>query len=80
MEFPSGWKLWKWAEAKVWQIVVMLRTEFLCVVTVFRLFTGMWRIQYAGHQDRDAIDTALKRMLGDDGFRPHGTFGRKASQ
>jgi hypothetical protein len=31
-------------------------------------------------KDRDAIDAALKRMMGDDGFRPHGAFGRRASQ
>jgi hypothetical protein len=30
-------------------------------------------------KDREAIDGALKRMFGDDGFRPHGVFGRKAS-
>jgi hypothetical protein len=28
-------------------------------------------------EDRDAIDAAFKRKIGDDGFRPHGVFGRK---
>ena len=28
-------------------------------------------------EDRDAIDAAFKRKIGDDRFRPHGVFGRK---
>jgi hypothetical protein len=31
-------------------------------------------------QDRDAIDAAFKRKIDDDGFKPHGALGRKASQ
>jgi len=31
----------------VWQIVVDLRTNFLCVLMILCLFTGMWRIPYA---------------------------------
>jgi hypothetical protein len=30
-------------------------------------------------KDRDAIDAALKRLLGDDGFRPQGAFGTRKS-
>jgi hypothetical protein len=28
-------------------------------------------------KDRDAINAALKRLLGDDGFRPQGAFGTR---
>jgi hypothetical protein len=28
-------------------------------------------------KDRDAIDAAFKRKIGEDGFRLHGAFGRK---
>ena len=45
--FHQGRNLWKWAEAKVWQIVVNLRTKFLCVLIVLCLVTGMWRVPYA---------------------------------
>jgi hypothetical protein len=31
----------------VWQIVVGLRTKFLCVLMILCLFTGMWRTPYA---------------------------------
>jgi hypothetical protein len=32
-------------------------------------------------KDRDAIDAAYKRLIGDDGFRPEGVFGtRKADK
>ena len=31
----------------MWQIVVNLRTNFLCVLTILCLFTGMCRIPYA---------------------------------
>jgi hypothetical protein len=28
-------------------------------------------------KDRDAIDAAYKRLIGDDGFRPEGAFGTR---
>jgi len=28
-------------------------------------------------KERDAIDAALKRLVGDDGFRPKGAFGTR---
>jgi hypothetical protein len=28
-------------------------------------------------KERDAIDAALKRLIGDDGFRPQGIFGTR---
>ncbi len=31
----------------MWQIVVDLRTNCLCVLIIVCLFTGMWRIPYA---------------------------------
>jgi hypothetical protein len=34
--------------------------------------------QTSQRKDREAIDAAFKRKIGDDGFRPHGAFGRKA--
>jgi hypothetical protein len=30
-------------------------------------------------KDRDAIDAALKRLIGEDGFRPQGAFGTRKS-
>jgi hypothetical protein len=38
--FHQGRNLWKWAEAKVWQIVVDLRTKFLCVLIILCPFHG----------------------------------------
>ena len=28
-------------------------------------------------KDRDAIDAAFKKLIGEDGFRAHGAFGRR---
>jgi hypothetical protein len=39
--FHQGRNLWNWAEAKVWQIVVNLRTKVLCVLMIVCLSTGM---------------------------------------
>jgi hypothetical protein len=33
--------------------------------------------QTSQKKDREAIDAAFKRKIGDDGFRPQGAFGRK---
>jgi hypothetical protein len=36
------------------------------------------KVETSQKKDREAIDAAFKRMIGDDGFRPQGAFGRKA--
>jgi len=38
-DFHQGRNLWKWAEAKVWHIVVDLRTKFPCVFMNSCIFT-----------------------------------------
>jgi hypothetical protein len=45
--FRQAGNLWKWAEAKVWQIVVDLRTKFPFVLMILCIFTRMWRIPLA---------------------------------
>ena len=44
--FHQGRNRWKLAEAKVWQIVVDLRTKFLCVLMIVCLSRGCEESQY----------------------------------
>ena len=35
-------------------------------------------VEMSQKKEREAIDAAFKRNIGNEGFRPHGAFGRKA--